>query len=853
MNLNINCITGNNDHLYKHIQQSLHSAKSIDIIVSFLMESGVKLIKEDLEEIKNKNIPIRILTGNYLNITQPSALYLLKDILGENVDLRFYNDTKRSFHPKAYIFEYDNGGEIFIGSSNLSRSALTSGIEWNYRIDKCKSEEDFNYYKIMFEDLFNNESIIVDDIELERYSKTWKKPKLYSTSSSKEDPINYIYKEDKDSIVNLFEPRGAQIEALYQLKKSREEGYDKGLVVAATGIGKTYLAAFDSREFNKVLFVAHREEILKQAYESFKNIRKDKIINSNIDDEFSNSMSIVAESNKIENNLYDDKLNSNVEEYNMGYFMNSIKDTNKDIVFASVQSLGKKEYLKEEYFSEDYFDYIVVDEFHHAVSKNYQNIINYFKPKFLLGITATPDRMDNKDVFSICDYNTVYEVSLKDAINKGWLVPFRYYGIYDESVNYDNIEFKNGKYNDKQLEEALSINKRANLILNHYKKYKSKRALGFCTSKAHAEFMAKFFNENNIKACAVYSGNEGQYNEDRNIALQKLRNEELQIIFSVDMFNEGLDVKEIDMVLFLRPTQSSTIFLQQLGRGLRISKDKKYLNVLDFIGNYKKANLVPYLLTGKASIGKNGESYIPNEEDYPEDCFIDFDFRIIDIFENMRKANQKLEDIIKEEFYKVKLDLGYAPSRVEMFTYMDDMAYVNMKKKAKLNIFKDYIKFLDLINEINGEEASIKDSIAYEFINFIENTSMSKTYKIPVLLAFYNNGYMKLKINDNDLYKSFKEFYSIGSNAVDMLRDKSTSNFKSWEEKQYISLARKNPVKFLCKSSSEFFYLEGDYVCLNEELKPFLNNAYFLRNVKDAIDFRTKEYYKNRFERNKKF
>ena len=853
MNLNINCITGNNDHLYKHIQQSLHSAKSIDIIVSFLMESGVKLIKEDLEEIKNKNIPIRILTGNYLNITQPSALYLLKDILGENVDLRFYNDTKRSFHPKAYIFEYDNGGEIFIGSSNLSRSALTSGIEWNYRIDKCKSEEDFNYYKIMFEDLFNNESIIVDDIELERYSKTWKKPKLYSTSSSKEDPINYIYKEDKDSIVNLFEPRGAQIEALYQLKKSREEGYDKGLVVAATGIGKTYLAAFDSREFNKVLFVAHREEILKQAYESFKNIRKDKIINSNIDDEFSNSMSIVAESNKIENNLYDDKLNSNVEEYNMGYFMNSIKDTNKDIVFASVQSLGKKEYLKEEYFSEDYFDYIVVDEFHHAVSKNYQNIINYFKPKFLLGITATPDRMDNKDVFSICDYNTVYEVSLKDAINKGWLVPFRYYGIYDESVNYDNIEFKNGKYNDKQLEEALSINKRANLILNHYKKYKSKRALGFCTSKAHAEFMAKFFNENNIKACAVYSGNEGQYNEDRNIALQKLRNEELQIIFSVDMFNEGLDVKEIDLVLFLRPTQSSTIFLQQLGRGLRISKDKKYLNVLDFIGNYKKANLVPYLLTGKVSIGKNGESYIPNEEDYPEDCFIDFDFRIIDIFENMRKANQKLEDIIKEEFYKVKLDLGYAPSRVEMFTYMDDMAYVNMKKKAKLNIFKDYIKFLDLINEINGEEASIKDSIAYEFINFIENTSMSKTYKIPVLLAFYNNGYMKLKINDNDLYKSFKEFYSIGSNAVDMLRDKSTSNFKSWEEKQYISLARKNPVKFLCKSSSEFFYLEGDYVCLNEELKPFLNNAYFLRNVKDAIDFRTKEYYKNRFERNKKF
>ncbi len=166
--MNLNCITGHNDHLYKHIQQSIHNATSIDIIVSFLMESGVKLIQNDLEAIKHKNIPIRILTGNYLNITQPSALYLIKDILGENLDLRFYNDTKRSFHPKAYIFENKNEGEIFIGSSNLSRSALTSGIEWNYRIDKKIQYDDFKYFKDMFEELFNNESIIVNDVDLEK-------------------------------------------------------------------------------------------------------------------------------------------------------------------------------------------------------------------------------------------------------------------------------------------------------------------------------------------------------------------------------------------------------------------------------------------------------------------------------------------------------------------------------------------------------------------------------------------------------------------------------------------------------------------------------------------------------------
>ena len=804
------------------------------------MESGVKLIQKDLEEIKDKNMPIRILTGNYLNITQPSALYLLKDILGDKVDLRFYNDTKRSFHAKAYIFEKDNEGEIFIGSSNLSRSAWTSGIEWNYRIDKKTNFEDFNYFKTMFEDLFLNHSIIVNDEELERYSKTWKRPKIYSNINNKKEDINYVYEENRNSnITSMFEPRGAQIEALYELKKTRLDGNDKALVVAATGIGKTYLAAFDSREFNRVLFVAHREEILKQAYESFANVRTDKWLYVIKDEE-----KLVADKEEILEYKVNNKT-TQAYEYNMGFFKNSTKETKKDIIFASVQSLGKEKYLNERYFDKDYFDYIVVDEFHHAVSKNYQNIINYFNPKFMLGLTATPDRLDNKDVFSICDYNTVYEATLKTAIDKGWLVPFRYYGIYDESVNYDKVEYKNGKYNEKELEKALSINNRAELILKHYKKYKSTRALGFCTSKSHAEFMAKYFNENGVPSCAVYSSNEGEYNEERSIALKKLRDEDINVIFSVDMFNEGLDIKSIDMVMFLRPTESPTVFLQQLGRGLRKDKNKKYLNVLDFIGNFKKANLVPYLLTGESKIRESNTTTIPSEEDYPEDCFIDFDFRLIDIFDRIKKATQKIEDKIVEEFFRIKEYLGHTPSRTDMFTYMDEDLYINIKKKSKLNIFRDYISFLVKINEY---EDTLKDTLGHEFIKFIETTSMSKTYKLPVLLAFYNNGNMKLKINDEDLYKSFKEFYSKGSNGVDMLKDKSTSKFKTWDKKEYVKLARKNPVHFLCKSSSEFFYLDGDYICLNKELEKFFNNEEFINSVKDAIDFRTKEYYKNRFE-----
>lgn len=357
--------------------------------------------------------------------------------------------------------------------------------------------------------------------------------------------------------------------------------------------------------------------------------------------------------------------------------------------------------------------------------------------------------------------------------------------------------------------------------------------------------MAKYFNENGVPSCAVYSSNEGEYNEERSIALKKLRDEDINVIFSVDMFNEGLDIKSIDMVMFLRPTESPTVFLQQLGRGLRKDKNKKYLNVLDFIGNFKKANLVPYLLTGESKIRESNTTTIPSEEDYPEDCFIDFDFRLIDIFDRIKKATQKIEDKIVEEFFRIKEYLGHTPSRTDMFTYMDEDLYINIKKKSKLNIFRDYISFLVKINEY---EDTLKDTLGHEFIKFIETTSMSKTYKLPVLLAFYNNGNMKLKINDEDLYKSFKEFYSKGSNGVDMLKDKSTSKFKTWDKKEYVKLARKNPVHFLCKSSSEFFYLDGDYICLNKELEKFFNNEEFINSVKDAIDFRTKEYYKNRFE-----
>nr|WP_308462458.1 DEAD/DEAH box helicase family protein [Clostridium weizhouense] len=831
-----NSITGDKNYFYYRLKDSFKKANKIDVIVSFLMDSGVKLILNDLKEAIDRGVSIRILTGSYLNITSPTALYMLKRELKDKFDLRFYNVPYRSFHPKSYMFHNEDDSEIYIGSSNISRGALTDSIEWNYRFLRSQNPNDFKEFYSTFEDLFNNHSVIINDEVMKQYSESWKRPRIYKDiDKAKEEETKtkgniYINNKDeknsiandnneeinpkdieKDNLIQLFEPRGAQIEALYALENSREEGFDKALIVAATGIGKTYLGAFDSIKASKILFVAHREEIIKQAAVSFKNVRKSDDI---------------------------------------GFFYNNTKDNNKSMIFALVQTLGKDDYLNEAYFKKDYFDYIIIDEFHHAVSSNYRKILDYFTPKFMLGLTATPERLDNKDVFSLCDYNTVYEIRVNDAINKGYLVPFRYYGIYDETVNYEDVEFKNGKYNDKELEDALMLNRRGELILNHYKKYNSNKSLGFCTSKKHAEYMAKYFTEKGISAVAVYSGENGEYCANRNDALNKLTKGEIKVIFSVDMFNEGLDIPSIDMVMFLRPTQSPTVFLQQLGRGLRKYKEKKYLNVLDFIGNYKKADLLPFLLSGKQYSRVESKRGIPNEEEYPEDCRVDFDFRLVDIFKKLASKEMNIKDKIKEEFLRIKDELGHRPSRVELFTYMDDDIYSNMRNKSKVNVFNDYMSFLRNLGELIEEENSM-NSLAYEFINMLETTSMSKTYKMPILLAFYNEGNLKIRIDNDDIYKSFKEFYSKPSNGIDMLKHKSTADFKNWDKEKYIKLAKDNPVKFLSKTHSKFFYIDGEDFCLVEELLQFKNNKSFMEHFRDAIEYRTMQYYKNRFEQKK--
>ena len=801
--------TGDRDkrmHLYYQLIHSMKNAKRIDIIVSFLMESGVKMLLKDLERAMDQGTEVRILTGNYLGITQPSALYLIKQKLGDRVDLRFYNEKERSFHPKSYIFHYADYSDIYIGSSNISRSALTSGIEWNYRFSSRTDKQNYEKFYNTFEDLFNHHSIVIDDEELRKYSKSWHRPAAIKDLDRYDES-----EEDADTKVHvLYEPRGAQIEALCALENSRAEGAVKGLVQAATGVGKTYLAAFDSRNYRRVLFVAHREEILKQAAQSFRNVR-------------------------------------NSDDY--GFFNRADKCTDKSVIFASVATLGNARYLNDKYFEPVYFDYIVVDEFHHAVTDQYRRIVEYFKPQFMLGLTATPERMDGRSIYELCDYNVPYEISLKEAINKGMLVPFHYYGIYDDT-DYSKLHLVRGHYDEKELNETYIGNvHRHDLIYKYYCKYGSKRALGFCCSRAHAEEMAREFTQRGIPSAAVYSNADGEFSEERNVAIEKLKAGEIRVIFSVDMFNEGVDITAVDMVMFLRPTESPIVFLQQLGRGLRKSAGKKYLNVLDFIGNYEKAGRVRFFLSGnpRSFTGSNDPT---GRDDMPDDCLIDFDMRVIDLFAEMDKKHRKLQDLIRNEYWRVKDQIGHRPSRMDLFTYMDDEIYQMAISHAKDNPFKKYMEYLKSLGELTMEEEKVYGTIGREFINVIETTNMSKVYKMPVLMAYYNGGNVRLSVTEEQLLESWKKFFNDGTNWKDLDPKQTYEQYKAMTDQQHIRKILQMPVHFLLESGKGFFVeKEGCALALKDEMKDVIGLPGFAEQMGDAIRFRAVDYYRRRYNR----
>lgn len=782
-----NAITGEEHGLIYYLSKDLQEAEMVKLIVSFLMEQGAELLVNDLKTLAAKGVPIRILTGRYLNITEPSAVYLLKKELGDSLDIRFFNRQNVSFHPKAYIIEKKKGGVIYIGSSNLSRSALTNGVEWNFRLEEQVAPEDYAQFVAAFDRLFERQSEKVTDEVLMEYAANWRRT---------------IFSEDRPQTEEIVRPRGAQIEALYNLAECRRNGYKKGLVVAATGIGKTYLAAFDSKKYARVLFLAHKEEILRQAEASFAKVRPGA---------------------------------------KTGFFSGQEKTLDAELLFATVQTLGQERYLKPEVFSPDYFDYIVVDEFHHAAADSYLRVLNYFRPKFLLGLTATPYRMDNRDIFALCDNNVVYEIYLADAINRGLLVPFRYYAFYDDT-DYDRIAFRNGHYDIKQLEAALSQNRRAGLVLEKYKMFQKEKAIGFCAGIRHAEYMAEYFNQHKVPAAVVHSGpSESRYYLSRQEAISQLVEGKLKVIFTVDMFNEGVDIPTVDMVMFLRPTESYVVFLQQLGRGLRKAENKEYLTVLDFIGNYKRAHHIPYLLAGKNPMAVEGKKFrLPHEIDFPEGCIVNFDFKLIDLFQELRKRDP-LAQRLKDEFWRLQDELGRRPTRLDVYLGSD------IPLRHFLNM-DGWLGFLASIDQLTAEEQNWLNNNVAAFLRELEKTSMTKSYKIPTLLSFIENDRLLHSVNKSRLIQVWREYYSDPVHEQDMIRDKTTRTWRNWDDEKLARLAIRNPVFYLSQGRffhfdeiNQVFTLDSSIV---EHISPLL-----AEHVRDILTWRSTEYFATRHRR----
>ena len=787
----------------------------IDLAVSFVMKSGLAHILGALEDALDRGAQVRVLTTDFLRITDPDALTQLADLVaggGRRLEVRLFRSETVAFHPKAYIFWSSAGRAAagYVGSSNLSDSGINSGVEWNLGVGRVEQ------LVTGFEGLWTDPcSQPLDAAVLRRYRESWESttrvrtsavtssatsgPAIATLPGTAEVSLRHLVGVPDESPMQPVAPWAIQSEALAALESTRADGFDRAFVVMATGLGKTWLAAFDSNrpQFRRVLFVAHREEILRQSRDVFRRVRPSA---------------------------------------DLGLFFGGEKTGDTDVVFATVQTLHR--HLDD--FDPTEFDYLVIDEFHHATASTYRQVLRYFEPAFLLGLTATPDRRDGADLLALCGDNLVFHCGLAEGIRRRELSPFHYWGVADVT-DFAPIPWRAGRFDPETLAVAIETRQRASKALDEWRAKGGGPTLAFCSSISHAEFMKTFFAAAGVRSAAVHSGGGS---DSRHQSVAALQSGAIDVLFVVDVFNEGVDIPEVETVLMLRPTDSPVVFLQQLGRGLRRTKGKEALRVIDFVGNHHSFLSKPRTLLALGIRVPTDvevvEALRTGEFELPPGCSVNFELEVVEILSRLASASMSEAERLEEFCLNYATENGVRPTAAQAFSSIGCRPSSGPIQRAG-----GWHRYLDDLGLLTPGERPAVEALG-DALRGLERESMTKAYKLVTLAALLELEALPRGAPIAEVaLKSLALTRRDPRLRADAEASRAVSDLDSVTDRQWEAHWRKNPIRYLSDKPHSPFRVVEDRL-LPRFVVPDEHVAGFSTLVAEIVQWRLQIYLRTR-------